>query len=122
MINDTVNDTVNDLKLIAEKYGIKEFVKVESGDQLCIYNGEDCYINKSYICGQARIELGIYENIELMIISFFHELGHIVNSVGDFYNSEEKAWKIGFKLAESYEYNFSDETHKWCEEQLATYK
>lgn len=110
-----------DLHEIAIKHGIKEFVKVEKGDQLCEWNGEDSYINRSYVCGNDRIELGIYENKELLIASFFHELGHITDTKNGYYNSEEKAWEIGFKLAEKYGYKFSAQTYKWAQKELETY-
>ena len=116
------NKIIEDLISISKKYGIKKFHKIEKGDQYCIWNGEDSYINKSYICGNDEIEIGIYENDELMIASFFHELGHITDQkVKGYYNSEEDAWKIGFKLAKEHGYSFCDDTYKWCEEQFNTY-
>lgn len=118
-----MNDVVEKLRLISKNYGIKEFVKVEKNDYLCECNGEDSYINSSYICGKDRIELGIYDDTELMIASFFHELGHITDQkVKGYYNSEEDAWKIGFKLAKKHGYIFSENTYKWCRQQLETYK
>ena len=114
--------TVNDLSEIAKLYGISEFIKVERGDELCILNGEDGYINHSYICGNYRIEIGIYNDNELMIASFFHELGHIVNSKNNRFNSEESAWKIGFQLAKKHGYDFSNKTYKWTKDQLKTYE
>lgn len=116
------NKILNDLIHISKKYGIKKFHKIEKGDQYCEWNGDDSYINKSYICGSDEIEIGIYEDEELMIASFFHEIGHITETKNNEYNSEEKAWKIGFKLAKKHGYTFSDNTYKWCEKQLNTYK
>lgn len=108
--------------MISKEYGIKEFIKVEKNDYLCKCNGECSYINSSYICGNDRIELGIYDDEELMIASFFHELGHITNQkIKGYYNSEEDAWIIGFELAKKHGYFFSDNTYKWCNEQLKTY-
>lgn len=118
-----MNSTVEKLRLISKNYGIKKFIKVERGDHYCDCNGEDSYINRSFICGKDEIELGIYEDEELMIASFFHELGHITKEkVKGFFNSEEDAWIIGFELAKKHGYVFSDNTYKWCKEQLNTYK
>lgn len=116
-----MNNIIKTLSIIAKRYGIKKLVKVIRGDKLCKANGEENYINRSYICGNDRIELGIYEDEELMIASFFHEIGHIVDTKDDKYNSEEQAWVIGFELAKKHGYNFSENTYKWAEEQLTSY-
>lgn len=112
---------LSNLTKIAKKYGIKEFIKVERGDEACKANGVDSYINSSYICGNDRIEIGIYSDVELMIVSFFHELGHIVNNKEGMFNSEKQAWKIGFKLAKQHHYYFCGNTYKWAKEQLNSY-
>ena len=106
---------------IAKVYGFEKVIKVERGDERCQANGEDWYINSSYVIGCTEIQIGIYDDNELLIASFFHELGHIVGSKNNRFNSEEKAWEIGFQLAKEYGYTFSDKTYKWAKEQLETY-
>ena len=95
--------------------------KIEKGDIYCKSNGEDIYLNKSYIIGNDEIQIGIYENLDFLIISFFHELGHIVYSKNGLYNSEIESWLNGFKLAKEYGYDFNINTYIWVMEQLLTY-
>lgn len=118
---------IDTLKSIAKKYN-KELHKVEKGDEYCKANGEDNYINKSYVGN--KIELGIYDNEELMIASFFHELGHVTDKTKWWinadkttkYKAERNAWKIGFDLAKQHGYTFSLSTYKWAIKQLKSYK
>lgn len=110
-----------DFRNIAETYGIRELIKVKRGDQFCLANGEESYVNKSYLIGKDTIYLGIYEDEELLTASFFHELGHIVDSKEGFVNSEAKAWHIGFKLAKEHGHEFSQKTYLWAIEQMSTY-
>lgn len=110
---------IDKLKNIANDYGVK-LVKVEKGDKHYSINPDDIYINRSYIIGD-EIYLGIYESDDLMIASFFHELGHMVDAKEGGYNSEIKAWLVGFKVAEKYGYKFSDKVYIWAIEQLFTY-
>jgi len=119
MINQT--DIILSLKSIAKTHGIKKFVKIEKGDKYCLANGEDSYLNKSYLAGNNEIYLGIYDDNELMIASFFHELGHITDNKKGKYNSETVAWLIGFKLAKKHGYNFKEKVYLYAIEQLSTY-
>lgn len=114
-------DIVQTLSYIAKKHGIKKFIKVEPGDRYCLANGQENYENRSYIIGDDELELGIYKNQELMVASFFHELGHITDTKDGIYNSETKAWLIGFKLAKQYGFEMSPETYLWALEQLSSY-
>jgi hypothetical protein len=121
---------IDELKNISQLYGIKKFHKVEQGDKFCECNGEDNYINHSYICGNDEIQLGIYDNEEYMIASFFHELGHSTDKTEWWvdadstttFKSESNDWKLGFELAEKHGYVFSEDTFNWCNDQLNTYK
>jgi hypothetical protein len=101
-------------------------VEVQLGDKYCKANGEDSYIDHSYVAGNY-IELGIYEDPEKRIVSFFHEMGHILTPkrvhkrCNTKYEIEEKAWRYGYKLAKFYGIEFNKETKKWAQEQLDTY-
>jgi len=113
---------------IAKKYNIN-LHKVKAGDKYCKANGIDTYLNKSYSSGSKNhnpeIWLGIYYDKELKLISFFHELGHILckrKESDTIYQMEEKAWKKGIKIANKYEIFFSDETLKWSKNQLKSYE
>lgn len=118
---------IDNLKSIAKEYK-QELYKIEKGDEYCIANGEENYINKSYIGN--KIELGIYDDEELMIASFFHELGHVIDKTEWWidadetttYKAEKMAWELGFELSKKYGYEFSEKTYQWCNEQLKTYK
>ena len=106
------------------------FNKVDFGDILCQQNGVETYINSSYIIGKNEIVLGIYCDVEYMVASLFHELGHATTkcdwSVGaneyTQYECESDAWELGFGLAEEYGYVFSENTIVWCYKQLESYK
>jgi len=62
---------------IALEYGIN-IIQVEKDDKYCEANGEHNYTNASYVAGND-IWLGMYEDNELRILSFFHEMGHLVD-------------------------------------------
>jgi hypothetical protein len=112
---------VKTLNEIAIEHGIKKLVFVKPGDAECLANGEDYYIGRSFIVGSDEIHLGIYEDPELLTISFFHELGHIFNNKDNQFNSESKAWSNGIYLAGAYGYYFSDKAKAWARQQLNTY-
>lgn len=112
---------LSSLRAIARKYGIKKLVKVKSGDKYCLANGEDTYLNSSYLIGGDEVHVGIYDDEELLIASFFHELGHIVENKNNKYNSETVAWLNGFKLAKQHGYTFTEKVYLWAIEQLSTY-
>ena len=115
------------LKEIAEHRGIK-LIEIHPGDEYCKANGEDAYINHSFIAGRDEIELGIYDDPEKKIISFFHEVGHtmvprrsIKRVKYDTYKCEALAWKYGLRLAKYYGIEFKRETKKWAKSQLNSY-
>jgi len=116
---------MKELLKIAKVYGIKELIQVKSHDKLCQANGEDSYLNHSYLIGNYRIELGIYEDKELKIASFFHEIGHLHISgelINEPYEIEKRAWETGFEIAKINGYKFKPATHKWAKEQMLSYK
>ena len=114
------------IKEIADYYGV-ELVEIQPGDSFCKANGEDTYINRSFVAGKY-IELGIYADPEKRLVSFFHEMGHILTPKGvnnkcrTKYQVEEKAWKYGYKLAKSFGIEFNKDTKQWAVEQLNGYK
>jgi hypothetical protein len=118
---------VKNLYKIAETYNIKihEIIK---GDSYCKSMGEDWYKNSSYIAGK-EIYLGIYDDDELKIISFFHELGHSLTPPYknehsykiSKYEFEKIAWKIGLKKAKNHNYSFSFKSLRWAVKQLQSY-
>ena len=74
-----------------------------------------------------RITLGVYDDEEQRIASFFHELGHCLawrartNVPATLYDDEIQAWMLGLSLALKEGFSFSPATLAWCDEQLATY-
>lgn len=114
---------------IAKDFDLK-IVQVIVDDENCNDNGVDNYINSSYIIGDT-IYLGIYDDINKKIISFFHEIGHHIID-RDFIDEtikkqncsfliEQKCWQIGFELAEQYKYCFDSDVYEWANEQTKTY-
>ena len=83
------------------------------------------YVNKSYINGDEVI-LGIYDNPEFRLISFFHEVGHLAShklmSGHNQYEDERLAWEVGFMIAASHGVFFSEEAEDFANKQLETYK
>lgn len=117
------------IESICEEHGVKLHV-VTRDDEYCLANGEDVYIDASYSAGnvecRAEIWIGIYEDEELKKISFFHELGHVLDTVGRYDNrhaKEMRAWEIGLSYARNVmEIEFSDSSIEWAMKQLETYK
>lgn len=74
-----------------------------------------------------RITLGVYDDEEQRIASFFHELGHCLawrsrtHVPATPYDDEVQAWMLGLSLAQKEGFRFSPATIAWCDEQLATY-
>lgn len=120
-------DTINNLYDIAKSYKVKLHI-VTYGDKYHKANGLDMYRDTSYIIGNDEIILGIYEDVELLIASFFHELGHStitkaeINKLDfDIYQIENLAWKKGRKLAKLYNASFNKNQIDWANKQLQTY-
>jgi hypothetical protein len=114
-----------DYKKIASNYNIIVH-QVEIGDENCVANGVDAYLNSPSCAGHflnscttsssscvAEIWIGIYDNKDEEIASFFHELGHCITTIADkfdnlssndSFNLELDAWMVG--LVESYKYGY----------------
>lgn len=88
-------------------------------------NGEDKYFGRSWVSGN-EIWLGIYEDEELKILSFFHELAHVFNKRFPLnyitkYQMEKAVWNTAFLVARKYGYTFSEKAIEWADKQLETY-
>ncbi len=119
-----------DLEIICEKFGITDFKDMEDFD----WDSEsdwtkESWCNYSMSAGRDMIKLGLYDDPELRLFSFFHELGHTQYILPP-YNEwpyggpgykEALAWKLGIELAKEYEVVFSAEAKSWAIEQLSTY-
>jgi hypothetical protein len=109
---------------LAEAYGIKSVWVVTPGDKYVVANGEETFKNKSYIVGKDEIIMGLYDDPNLFVASFFHEIGHaFIDKV--FTNRvelERMAWVTGFQIAEKHGYKFPDYVYDWTIKQIATYQ
>ena len=101
------------LSVVCKKHNLT-IIQIEPGDKYCQANGEEVYINNCRIGGRD-IELGIYDNDEFKLISFFHELGHRLiphefwKECG--YNTllgELECWRLGIIEAKKFGVLFSD--------------
>ena len=100
------------MKKICKELGIKlHFVKKK--DRWCKGNGEFMYSKTSWVSGN-EIWVGMYEDFEIKVISFFHELGHILcytqyglNRNDCNYEEEHSAWGKGIASAFLYDIYFS---------------
>ena len=97
-----------DFQKISEEYGII-LHQVVPGDKWCKMEGEDHYINRSFVSGRDEIWLGIYEDPDWKAASFFHELGHCLTQQEwheDMlkFHMELDAWLVGLQLGQNYGY------------------
>lgn len=107
---------------LCEKHGIKLH-------HLNANEGDGDHDNKSFCAGSVQdgdIYLGVYEDIELEAISFFHELSHVIfdfdRSVISTMQYELYVTFKGLKYAEKEcKVLFSDDAIKWMLEQCLTY-
>ena len=108
-------DTI-DIEKIASSHGIT-LHQVFPGDQFCEANGEDHYVNRSFTAGRCEIWIGIYEDEDWKVASFFHELGHCLtqqewNEDMLKFHYELDAWLVGLQVAQSYGYFIKPSTLK----------
>ena len=110
--------------------------EIKDGDGYCQSNGIDTYINSSYCTGHIgntdsrdlpEIYLGIYEDQELRLISFFHELGHVTSDIKfdegiTKYDIERDAWIKGLRIAQTHGIYFSFKAKRWAVGELKTYE
>jgi hypothetical protein len=84
--------------------------------------------NNAYIIGDQDIILGIYDNKEVRLAAFFHEIGHTLVSEGyeklvnyDQVLVEYQAWIEGLKIAKKYGYTFSSKTFHYILKSLNSF-
>lgn len=89
--------------------------------------------NSSWSAGFDCIGIGLYENTEFELVSFFHELGHCLLARDGTPNldsmplshwkieQEAQAWAVGFAMADCYSIKFSAKARAWARKQLRTY-
>ena len=117
------------IESLCEKHGITLHV-ISRGDEYCVANGEDTYVDASYSAGNVdyspEIWIGLYDDEELKKISFFHELGHVLDTSEGYnsrYTKEMRAWEIGLSYAQNImKIEFSEAAMEWAMKQLETYK
>ena len=100
-------------KEIAKEYGLECHI-VKPNDKWCQANGIEQYTNNSS-CSNTEIWVGIFENEQWEMISFFHELGHIIIGLNSEmyptkWHLELNAWMIGIFEAQRRGYFISPQT------------
>jgi len=105
------------MALMANRYGVHVIINrdyfIEAGMH------PDDFVDRSFsIKADRTIIIGIYNNPEKELISFFHELAHILYPD---YN-ERETWREGIKIAERNQLIFDADTLKWAIEQCDSYK
>ena len=105
---------------IAEKYGAKVSRDIEN-----------CGCNRGASAGKD-IYLGEFDNEEIELVAFFHELGHVLSNElvckrGRTFtklSGEGLAWELGLGIAFEYGYKWDYYSYvmEWAREQFRTYK
>lgn len=124
------NISIDDLRFIAKEYRVpvrfvgRDYVPTQQEIDSGIFNASWAEIGDS--AEESDITIGIYDDHELMVISFFHELAHVltdhlVEQDSEYIEFELEAWKIGLEIAEQYEISFSSKAVGWALDQLKTY-
>lgn len=113
------------LAAIAFQHGIINVTRITHEDhELCKANGIEMFKNACCIIANQEIIIGIYEDKELELISFFHEIGHTLVPQPrriTKYQQEKEAWMLGINLAKRYNITFSQRALDWANEKLETY-
>lgn len=90
---------------------------------------ENCDKNSGGSAGK-EIFLGEFDDPEIEIVAFFHELGHTLSStvckrgcVMSKISGEGLAWELGLGIAfeHGYKWDYYSHVMKWAREQYATY-
>ena len=84
--------------------------------------------NNAYVIDNEDIILGIFDDKDLKIASFFHEMGHtlIKESFEKLVNEnnmliESQAWIEGLRIAKKYGVKFSDKMFNYIMDSINTY-
>lgn len=75
--------------------------------------------------GDKTIYLGEFENEEFLLLTFFHEMGHVLDKsycYSNKYDEENAAWLIAYKLANKYNIKFSNDAINYGLKCLKTYE
>lgn len=103
---------------IATSYAVKVY-----------HNHRDSGVNRGG-CAGRDIFLGRFDDADIKLVAFFHELGHSLSytvAKQDTYMStisaEGLAWELGFGLARDFgfKYSYYSKEMCWAREQLKTY-
>lgn len=107
-----VSVTKNNIAKYAKKYDMKL----------------NSFKNNAYVLGDDEIILGIYDQKEVRIAAFFHEIGHTLVKENfekminyDAVLIEFKAWEEGLKVAKKYNYHFSNKTFRYILTSINSY-
>jgi hypothetical protein len=117
---------VKKIRLICKKLGITLVDIAQYKDQSRFGDGNN--YNRSWIMGSHEIWLGVYKDERFKLISFFHELGHVLMPKKypkqTKYNTlmkELKAWNLGIEYALNKGIIFDDDVIEWGYKQALTY-
>jgi|SRR5208283_5404710 len=118
--------SISDLRAIADQYGVPvRFAGVDW--EVLTPEERKIWINASCcMLDESSIEIGLYDDNELMAISFFHELAHVLHDHMLPADSEDieyeiDAWKIGISIAAGHGISFSTKAISWALDQMKTY-
>lgn len=107
----------------AKKYNVKLIdVAVTTDYHKTVNMPEETFIEHSCNIGDEII-IGLYNNPERRLVSFFHEVGHTLyeGDAKNKYDQECRAWQACFRLLKEEKIPVTEETTRWCREQLKTY-
>ena len=83
------------------------------------------FCNRGWSTG-VEIFLGRFDDPEIRLLAFFHEVGHCLNELPDppwpyWHWNEVMAWQTGLREARRKGIQFSTNTLQWGQDQLRTY-
>jgi len=113
------------IEKIAKEFG-KKIIDCEKEDQYIKANGMRFYINASHLAGDEII-LGLYKDKKKRLISFFHEIGHILiddkfrEDNEDPFLFELEASHRGIKFAKERGIEFPKKIKQWLYRQAISY-
>jgi hypothetical protein len=89
---------------------------------------ENCGKNRGASAGKY-IFLGEFDDPQIELIAFFHELGHVTSDIGEReyfmtkLSQEGMAWEVGLTLAKKhgFAWDYDCDSMKWARKQLFTY-
>lgn len=118
------NKSPKDYDELIERIAISYAVKI-------YHIHEDCGKNRGLVSVSGReIFLGIFDDPDIKLVAFFHELGHILSHTVckqdtsvSIILAEGLAWEIGFGIARDFgfKYKYDSKEMIWAREQLKTY-